>query len=249
MRIAIAGATGTAGRALVRAAGAAGHDVLPLSPAHGVDVFTGSGLDLAGADAVVDVTQVPMNDPWRDASRARPFFEAVARTLGEAAHAAGVPRTVVLSVLGIDRTPDDGLGIHEYYAAKRAHEAATLRHAPGPRILRSAQFHELVARMVDWKSDGVRAEVPDMLVQPVAADDVAATLLELAVALEAPVLTELAGPRAERMPDLVARLDETLLVSPAPVSPSLAQGALLPGPDAITAARGFDDWLLTPVES
>jgi uncharacterized protein YbjT (DUF2867 family) len=246
VRIAIAGATGLVGRALTLAAEDAGHHVVEISRVRGVDLLTADGLDLTGVDVVIDVTNAPTRDPWRDGHQAKAFFEAVARNLGAAARAAGVTRTVVLSVLGVDRTPDDGRGIHAYYAAKLAHEQATRRHAPNARILRSAQFHELAGQMLSWKSDGARAEIPDMPMQPVAVDEVAATLLDLAVGADRPEMTELAGPRRERLPDLVARLDETVLVSPSPVSASIADGAFLPGPSALTADDDFDDWLLSP---
>jgi uncharacterized protein YbjT (DUF2867 family) len=240
VRIAIAGATGLVGQALTVAAEDADHEV--------VGVRADDDLDLTGSDAVIDVTDVPIGDPWRDGHDATPFFEAVARTLGAAAHAAGVSRTVVLSALGADRTPHDGRGIHGYHAAKLAHERATRAHAPRARVLRSAHVHDIAGRMLGRHGDGAHVEIPDVLLQPVALDELALTLLDLAVGEDRPPLTELAGPRPERLPDLVARLDETVLVRPTPVSTPLASGALLPGPGAIIAEGDFDEWLLRSVQ-
>jgi uncharacterized protein YbjT (DUF2867 family) len=240
VRIAIAGDAGLVGQALAAAAEDAGHEV--------VGVRADDALDLTGADAVIDVTDAPIGDPWCDGHDATPFFEEVARTLGAAAHAAGVPRTVVLSALGADRTPADGRGIHAYHAAKLAHERATREHAPHTRVLRSARVHDVAGRMLHRHGDGARAEIPDVLLQPVALDELVLALLDLAVSDDRPPVTELAGPRPERLPDLIARLDETVLVRPTPVSAALAAGALLPGPAAILAEGDFDEWLLRSVQ-
>ena len=145
MRIAIAGATGLVGRELGIAARKAGHDVVELSRATGVDLVAGSDAELdralAGAEVVVDVT----NSPTVEQDGATAFFETVAERLGAAATRAGVTRTVLLSIIGVDRTPEDG-----YFVAKLAHERATRRHAPGVRVLRAAQFHEFAEQSLGW---------------------------------------------------------------------------------------------------
>lgn len=117
MRIAIAGSTGFVGQLLVAAASAARHDVVALSRAEGVDLLSPDGLAqrLAGVQAVIDVT----NSPAPDQAGATEFFTTVATNLGRAASEAGVPRTVVLSIIGVDKTPEDG-----YFVAKYAHEQA-----------------------------------------------------------------------------------------------------------------------------
>jgi uncharacterized protein YbjT (DUF2867 family) len=245
MRIAIAGATGQVGRELGIAARKAGHDVAELSRAAGVDLVAGSDAELdralAGAEVVVDVT----NSPTIEQDGATAFFETVAERLGAAATRAGATRTVLLSIIGVDRTPEDG-----YFVAKLAHERATRRHAPGVRVLRAAQFHEFAEQSLGWgRHDGV-VTVPDMPVQPVALSEVVRELLELATAaeqVEPAVVVELAGPRREQLAELVARLvrarGEQLTVEPAPVSTAVRDGALLPGPDAIVAGPDFTGWL------
>jgi uncharacterized protein YbjT (DUF2867 family) len=245
MRIAIAGATGQVGRELGIAARRAGHDVVELSRAAGVDLITGSDAELdrvlAGAEVVVDVT----NSPTIEQDGATTFFETVAERLGAAATRAGVTRTVLLSIIGVDRTPEDG-----YFVAKLAHERATRVHAPGVRVLRAAQFHEFAEQSLGWGChDGV-VTVPDMPVQPVALSEVVRVLLELATAVEpvepAPTV-ELASPRREQLAELVARLvrarGERVPVEPAPVSTAVRDGGLLPGPDAIIAGPDFAGWL------
>ena len=122
MRIAVAGSTGMVGTLLVDAAEAAGHIVVPLTRAAGIDLTHPVGLDeaLAGVDVVVDVTN------HVNYATAAEFFETVGTNLGDAATRAGVARTVVLSIIGIELVPE-----HPYYVAKMAHERAHRDHSPG----------------------------------------------------------------------------------------------------------------------
>ena len=239
MRIAIAGATGLVGRDLVPLARAGGHDVVGISRAHGVDLVAGTGIDeaLAGVEAVIDAT----NSPTVDETGASDYFATAAANLGRAATAAGVTRTVVLSIVGIDLTPEG------YYAAKLAHERSTLEHAPGPRVLRAAQFHEFAEQSLGWGRDGAVCAVQDMPVQPVALAVVARALLDLATTAEGPRHVDLAGPHPELLTEMVTRLiahrGERLAVKPVPVNAAIRAGALLPGPGATLAGPGYDEWL------
>jgi uncharacterized protein YbjT (DUF2867 family) len=234
MRIAIAGATGLVGRPLAAAARAAGHEVVELSRSQGVDLSDGSGLDLTGVDVVIDVT----NSPTVEEGPATDFFTTVAEHLGDAASAAGVTRTIVLSIIGVDNTPEDG-----YFVAKYAHERVTREHAPRAQVLRAAQFHDFAGQMLGRRREGDRATIPDQPIQPVELDEVVRRLLAKATGEDARPLVELAGPRPERLPELVARLDPSVSVMPQPVSRAVAGGALRPGPYAIIAGVDFDTWL------
>src|SRR5918997_4937195 len=156
MRIAIVGATGLVGSTLVRATQAAGHDVIALSKESGVDVLQPEGLAdlLRGAEAVVDVTQ----SPSLDEDEATRFFARAAENLGRAGTASGVQRSVVLSIIGVDQiaaagTEAAGPGFDGYYRAKYAHEEATRAHAPGARVVRSAQFHDIAWQAIGWGRD------------------------------------------------------------------------------------------------
>lgn len=235
MRIAIAGATGLVGRPLTEAARGAGHDVVEISRSQGVDLITGAGLDLTGVEAVIDVT----NAPAQEEEPATAYFVAVAEHLGRAATSAGVTRTVLLSIIGLDRTADEG----GYYAAKLAHERATLEHAPGACLLRAAQFHDFAGQMLSWRREGDRVEIPDQPIQPVAIAEVVRVLLDLAVDPNPRPVVELAGPKREQLPDLVRQVDPGVTVVPLPVSDTLREGAPLPGPDAIIAGPDFGTWI------
>jgi uncharacterized protein YbjT (DUF2867 family) len=236
MRIAIAGSTGLVGRQVVRAATAAGHDVVELAREHGVDLTSPEGIAerLDGVAAVVDVTQ----SPSLDETEATAFFTAVAENLGRAATSAGVARTVALSIIGVDEMGDYG-----YYAAKLAQEHAVGRHAPGPRVLRAAQFLEFPGQMLDWNRVGDMVSIPAMRTQPVAVEEIARLLIDLADGSDDREHVELAGPKPEDLADLVRRVaahrGEHVTVTTSVASQAMADGACLPGPDAVIAGPDF----------
>ncbi len=238
MRIAVAGSTGMVGTQLVAAAEAAGHSVVGITRSNGVDINSPAALEeaLQGADALVDVT----NDA--NFATAAQFFETVGTNLGDAATKAGVSRTVLLSIIGIELVPE-----HPYYVAKLAHERAHREHSPGLRILRAAQFLEYPGQAVGWGRDGDTTTVDDMLSQPVDSAEVSRVLLEMATGEREGELVEIAGPKVEQIGDLarkvVARQGNGLaLVTREPFEP-IKNGALLPGPDAVIAGPTFDEWL------
>jgi uncharacterized protein YbjT (DUF2867 family) len=236
MRIAIAGATGLIGRQLTALARTEGHDVVEIARETGFDLLDGAGLDeaLAGADVVVDVTQ----SPSLDEAEASAFFTTVATNLGAAATRAGVTRTVALSIVGADLSPDYG-----YYVAKVAQENAHRAASPGPVILRATQFHEFAGQMLGWNRDGDSTSIIDVPLQPVATAEIVRLLLDLASGARTGD-TQLAGPKAERLVDQVAELvrrsGEAVTVVPVAGPPSMAGGSMMPGPDA--ELRG-PDWL------
>jgi len=240
MKIAIAGSTGTVGSQVAALAEAAGHEVVGIARPHGIDLLHPDHSlhdALAGVHAVVE----SVASPSLDEEVATPFFETVATNLGKAATEAGVRRTVVLSIIGADRTPDYG-----YYRAMVAHERATRDSAPGTVVLRSAQFHEFAGQMLEWNRDGDVTRIIDVRTQPVATAEVARLLFELATSEEAGD-TELAGPQVERLVDQVRRLvdlrGEDVVVEPAEAPASMAAGSMLPGPDAVIRGTRWEDWL------
>ncbi len=180
-RIAVAGATGRAGRHVVDVLASRGREVIAMSRSTGVDLVTGKGLAeaLAGVDCIIDVA----NGASEEQEAATAFFNATARNLNEAGRKAGIKRMVVLSIIGIDRFT------RGYNAAKLAHERAVLSGSIPVRILRAAQFHELVGPIVDWGRKGDVSYVPRMRTQLVAARTVAevTALSDLATAPESDI--------------------------------------------------------------
>jgi uncharacterized protein YbjT (DUF2867 family) len=156
----------------------------------------------------------------------------------------------VVSIIGIDRFAGG------YQAAKVAHERELLRGPIPVRILRAAQFHEFVGELMTWGRRGDVIELPEMRTQLVSARAVGEALARLAVDAEAPVLSEIAGPREESLVEagrlLAAARGEDVRVEGVldasdPDQRLLAEGALLPGPDAVLAGPAFEEWLSVSV--
>jgi uncharacterized protein YbjT (DUF2867 family) len=244
--IAVAGATGRVGRHVVEVLEEARRTVVPIARATGVDVITGEGLDdaLAGAEAVVDAA----TGPSPEEEEATAFFTTAARNLQDAGTRAGVRRIVTVSIIGADRFAGG------YGAACVAHERATLAGPVPARILRAAQFHEFVEQLVAWGRRGDVSRVPPMRTQLVAARTVAEALADLAMgaAGEGPAVSEIAGPREERLVDVATHFAERrepgLRVEEVsdpddPFHALVAAGGLLPGPGATLAGPTFEAWL------
>lgn len=237
-RIAVAGATGLIGAQVVQLASEAGLEVVGLSRAGGVDLTVPGSIGdrLEGVDVVVDVTRATAMGQ----DEAVDFFTTVAANLGAAARAAGVRRTVVLSIVGVERSQDFG-----WYVATLAHERATREHAPGPRVLRATQFHEFPGQVLDRARSGDRAVIMQMPTQPVASHEVARLLVELATD-ESSGDVELAGPRREDLVDLVRRLvalrGDDVVVEAGPAAASMASGSVLPGPGALIRGVDWQTW-------
>ncbi|MCF8569924.1 SDR family oxidoreductase [Gordonia sp. HY002] len=241
MKIAVLGATGTAGRSVVRTARAAGHDVIEASRATGVDVQTGAGLaeTIAGSDAVIDASNPFPADP--DADVVEVFADASRRIVG-ACEQAGVRALVYLSICNIDADAFDDFG---YYVAKRAQEKVVAASAVPHAIVRSAQWMEFALNpaAVEQFDTGVR--VQDWVIQPIAVATVADVLVDTCADVRD---HEIAGPEQIRLPDLTARYLRTIgdprtVDGIAAPIPELSEGVLLAPPNAEILGPGPDEWL------
>lgn len=244
-RIAVAGATGRVGRQIVDVLNDRGHDVVAISRSTGVDVITGEGLDkaLEGVDVIIDAA----TGPSPEEQAATEFFTTAARNLQQSGERAGVKRIVVVSIIGADQF---GGG---YGAAKVAHERANLSGPIPARILRASQFHEFVEQLMQWGTQGDVSYVPPMRTQLVAARTVAEELADLATGSNGAEISEIAGPREERLAEmaklLASRDGSTITVRELDADPDdremqvYSSGALLPGPDAKLAGPTFEQWL------
>jgi uncharacterized protein YbjT (DUF2867 family) len=250
-KIAVTGATGRLGSHLVEILEQRGHDVVPIARSTGVDVVSGEGLEaaLAGVETIIDAATGPSPDEEEE----KAFFTASARNIQRAGAAAGAKRIVLVSIIGIDKFQSG------YNAAKLVQER-TLLEGPLPvRIVRAGQFHEFVEPMLGWMiQDGV-AVVPEMQTQLVAARAVAEAVADAAEEPETENgrITEVAGPRAERLSEVAALVFATrgdaievresrggLLAAPdSPDAAAYAEGAVLPNPGAKLAGPSFEDWL------
>jgi uncharacterized protein YbjT (DUF2867 family) len=213
MKITVIGASGLIGTKVVDLLTAEGHDVVAASRGSGVDVLTGDGLAeaLSGADALVDVVNSPSfeDDPVME------FFTKSTTNLVAAAKSAGVGHYVALSIVGVDGLPDSG-----YMRAKVVQEKVITESGLPNTIVRATQFTEFTDGITDSMIVGDEVRVPDALIQPVPADDVARDVARAAVAEPLNGVVNIGGPEKisfEQMArDVLTRRgdDKTVVVDP-----------------------------------
>lgn len=198
MKIVIIGGSGLIGTKVAERLRGQGHDVLQASPQSGVNSVTGEGLAqaLSGADVVVDVTNAPS---WED-SAVLAFFEASTRNQLKAEQEAGVRHHVALSIVGAERSPENG-----YFRAKVAQEALIKNGGVPYTIVRSTQFLEFLGGIADAAMVDGAARVSPGAFQPIAADDVAGFVAEAAVAAPVNGAFDIAGPEKKPMSDFIGR--------------------------------------------
>jgi uncharacterized protein YbjT (DUF2867 family) len=243
MKIVVLGGTGLIGSRVVRTLTEKGHSVVAAS-AKTVDLLTGRGLSeaLAGAQVVVDLT----NSPSFEDSAVLNFFTTSARNLFPAEAAAGVKLHVALSIVGADRMGNVG-----YMRAKVAQEDAIKASGVPYTIVRATQFFEFIGSLADAGTKGGAVHISNVLMQPIAADDIANAVAK--VALEAPKngYVNVAGPERRTQDDLARELfkaknDPREVVT----DPSLGyfggqipENALVPDGEALLGTLHFSDWL------
>jgi uncharacterized protein YbjT (DUF2867 family) len=196
MKIVVIGGTGLIGTKLVKNLRQRGHEVVAASPKSGVNTFTGEGLGeaLKGGQVVVDVANAPQ---WDDKAVLE-FFETAGRNLLDAEATAGVKHHVALSIVGADRSPDSG-----YLRAKVAQENLIKGSKIPFTIVRSTQFFEFVKGIAQSATEGQTVRLSPGMMQPIAADDVAAALTDVALAEPLNGTMEIAGPEPIRMDEFV----------------------------------------------
>ena len=244
MKVVVIGGSGLIGSKLVEELREAGQDPLSASPDSGVDTLTGEGLAeaLENARVVVDVSNAPM---WDDAAVLE-FFQTSTRNVRAAEVGAGVSHHVALSVVGTDRLQESG-----YFRAKLAQEEAIKAGSIPYTIVRATQFFEFLGRIADSSTEGKTVRVPPVLIQPEAADDVAAALAVAAVGAPVNGTIELAGPERFRFDELIQRVLDangdgrrvTADEGARYFGAELEEGSLVPGDDAHIAPTRFEDWI------
>jgi uncharacterized protein YbjT (DUF2867 family) len=244
MRIVVVGGSGLIGSKLVTNLRADHHEAVNASPNTGVDCLTGEGVSeaLSGADVVVDVS----NSPSFEAEAALSFFTTATGNLLAAETEAGVGHHVALSVVGTDRMTDSG-----YMRAKIAQEALIKESGIPYSIVHATQFFEFVVGIADGATEGNTVHVAPVLVQPMAAADVASAVARFAVGAPRNGTVEVAGPEQFRLDELVrlslrARNDprDVMADVDAPYfGAPLSERTLLPGEDALLGATRYEDWL------
>src|SRR5258707_8912589 len=198
MKIVVIGGTGLIGRKTVAILRQGGHEVVAASPNTGVNSITGEGLKeaMAGTQVVIDLA----NSPSFEDRAVLKFFETSGRNLLAAEAAAGVRHHVALSIVGIDRSPDNG-----YFRAKVAQEKLIETSGIPYTIIRATQFLEFLGTIADSSADGNTVRLSPGLFQPIASDDVAAVVAEVALAQPRNGIVDIAGPERAPFNQIVAR--------------------------------------------
>jgi len=244
MKIVVIGGSGLIGSYLIPELTEHGHEAVPASPDTGVNTLTGEGLAevMAGASVVVDVS----NSPSFEDEAVLEFFQTSTRNLLAAEAEAGVGHHVALSVVGSARLPDSG-----YLRAKVAQEKLISESSMPFSIVEATQFYEFVGRIADSATQAGRIEVPDALIQPMAAEDVAAAVGRTAVGSPLNGKIEIGGPEEFRFGDLIQQhLDLSNDPRKVVVDPhgryfgtELEERSLLPGENGQLAETTYADWL------
>lgn len=244
MKIVVIGGTGLIGSKVVQMLLAQGHEAVAASPNSGVDTITGAGLAevLTGAAVVVDVS----NSPSFEDEPVMKFFQTSTRNLLAAEAAAGVGHHVALSVVGTERLSESG-----YFRAKAAQETL-IKASPIPySIVHATQFFEFVKSIASAATDGDTVHLAHVLIQPMAATDVASTVAGVAVGAPVNGTIEVAGPEQIHLDAFIeralsARNDPRKVVADPQAryfGAALGERTLVPEGAARLAKTRFDDWL------
>jgi uncharacterized protein YbjT (DUF2867 family) len=244
MKIVVIGGTGLIGSKTVAILRQGGHEVVAASPKSGVNSITGEGLKeaMAGAQVVIDLT----NSPSFEDRAVLEFFETSGRNLLPAEATAGVRHHVALSIVGCDRTPDIG-----YFRAKVAQEKLIETSGIPYTIIRSTQFLEFLGGIAASSANGNIVRVSPALFQPIAADDVAPIVAEVALAAPRNGIVEIAGPERAPFNEFVARYLKAIGDLREVVSDPEAryfggrveERSLVPLGEARLGRIGLDEWL------
>jgi uncharacterized protein YbjT (DUF2867 family) len=242
MKIVVIGGTGLIGSKTVAILHQGGHEVVAASPNTGVNTITGAGLKeaIAGAQVVVDLA----NSPSFEDKAVLEFFETSGRNLLPVEATSGVRHHVALSIVGIDRS-DNG-----YFRAKVAQEKLVKASVIPYTIIRSTQFLEFLGAIASSSADGNRVRISPGLFQPIAADDVAAIVADVAVSAPRNGIVEIAGPERVPFNAFVARYlkavgDQREVVSDPEAryfGGRVEERSLVPLGEARLGRIGFDEW-------
>jgi nitrite reductase/ring-hydroxylating ferredoxin subunit len=153
---------------------------------------------------------------------------------------------VALSVVGAERLPDS-----PYLRAKFAQEKLIKESSVPYSIVQATQFFEFLHGIADAATHGTAVRLPPVLIQPIAADDVARAIAVIATSAPLNGTREIGGPEPFYLDGLVRRVlgahkDVRDVVGDGHAryfGTELAERSLLPSDEAELGEIRFDQWL------
>ena len=244
MKIVVIGGSGLTGNKLVQRLHTQGHETISASSSSGVNTVTGAGLDtiLMGAQVAIDVTNTRS---FEDAQMLK-FFETSTYNILNAEAVANVKHHVILSVVGADQMPDSG-----YMRAKVAQENMVRASTKSFTIVRATQYFEFLDAIANVGTDQDIVSLPPAFIQPIAVDDVAEALVDIAVGTPGNNTVELAGPERFRLNELIQKYlnaiqdPREVIGDPSAryFGATLDEHSLIPGKNPRIGATRFEQWL------
>ncbi|MBR0800762.1 SDR family oxidoreductase [Bradyrhizobium jicamae] len=242
MKIVVIGGTGLIGSKTVAILRQGGHEVVAASPKSGINSITGKGVKeaMAGTQVVIDLA----NSPSFEDKAVLEFFETSGRNLLAAEAEAGVRHHVALSIVGTDRS-DNG-----YFRAKVAQEKLIKASGIPYTIIRSTQFLEFLGAIAASGAVGNVVKISPGLFQPIASDDVAAIVADVALGAPRNGIVEIAGPERAPFNEIVARYlkavgDQRVVMSDPEAryfGGRVETHSLVPLGEARLGRIGFEEW-------
>jgi uncharacterized protein YbjT (DUF2867 family) len=243
MKIVVIGGSGLIGTKVVNQLRQAGHQVIAASPATGINTITGEGLAEAmkETDVVIDLA----NSPSFEDKAVLEFFQTAGKNLLAAEVNAGVKHHVALSIVGVDIMQNIG-----YMRAKKVQEDLIQQSGVPYTIIRSTQFLEFLAGIVDQATEGTEVHLSDVKFQPIAAEDVASFVTKYAQATPINGKVEIAGPERFDMYNIAERYlqhkndPRTVIPNGKPVyfGGEVTHTALVPAGQAELGIINFENW-------
>ena len=247
MKIVVIGGSGLIGSRVITKLREQKHEAIDASPKSGVNSVTGEGLAEAikGASVVVDLSNAPS---WEDAAVMK-FFEASTRNLLSHEATAGVKHHVALSVVGTDRMLDSG-----YFRAKIAQENLIKASSIPYSLVRATQFFEFVKAIADYSTEGNKVRLPHVFFQPMAADDVASAVSQVALGKPINGTVEIGGPERSHLDEVIRKgLAASKDLREVVADPhghyygiEVKERTLVPDDGAMLGKTRFEDWLAQP---
>jgi uncharacterized protein YbjT (DUF2867 family) len=173
------------------------------------------------------------------------FFQTSTHNVLAAEAGTGVRHHVALSVVGVDRLAETG-----YFRAKVAQEELIRSSGIPYSIVHATQFFEFIKGIADDATVGSTVHLAPVMFQPIAAEDVARAVANVAVGTPVNGIVEIAGPEPYRLDELVrlglrARKDPREVVTDPEAryfGSRLGDRSLMPGDDARIGQLTFQAW-------